>query len=58
MPILSESIKKWHNSLINDFSGNIIEVLSTGEDITELKASQEALMAEKLYDRLTTLPNS
>ncbi len=47
----------WHNSLICDFEGNVIEVLSTGEDITELIASQQALTEHKLYDQLTALPN-
>ena len=47
----------WHNSVICDFDGNIIEVLSTGEDITELKASRLALLQQKLYDPLTGLPN-
>jgi len=47
----------WHNSVICDFDGNIIEVFSTGEDITELKASRLALLQQKLYDPLTGLPN-
>ncbi len=47
----------WHNSVISDFEGNIIEVLSTGEDITELKESRIALIEQKLYDPLTGLPN-
>ena len=47
----------WHNSVICDFEGNIIEVLSTGEDISELKSFQQALLQQKLYDPLTELPN-
>jgi len=47
----------WHNSIICDFDENIIEVLSAGEDITELTESKIALVKQKLYDELTNLPN-
>jgi len=47
----------WHNSIICDFDENVIEVLSAGEDITELTQSKIALVKQKLYDELTNLPN-
>jgi PAS domain S-box-containing protein len=37
----------WHNSMLRDDSGKIIGTLSSGEDITERKKAENALVAEK-----------
>ena len=48
-----ERIIAWHNTLLRDESGNIIGSLSSGEDITERKAAEEALLKSKhRYDAL------
>ena len=38
-----EKIITWHNTLLTDESGNIIETLSSGEDITERTRAEKAL---------------
>jgi len=38
-----EKIISWHNTTIRDKKGNIIETLSSGEDITERKRAEELL---------------
>jgi len=38
-----ERIIAWHNTILTDDSGVIIETLSSGEDITERKCAEEAL---------------
>ncbi len=40
-----ERIIAWHNSLLTDEQGNIIGILSSGEDVTEQKKSEEVLRA-------------
>jgi len=46
-PILTKGGEKkiiaWHNSILRDETGNITGILSSGEDITERKKTQEAL---------------
>lgn len=46
-PILTKSGEErmilWHNSVLKDETGNIVGVLSSGEDITERKRAEEAL---------------
>jgi diguanylate cyclase (GGDEF)-like protein/PAS domain S-box-containing protein len=46
-PVLTKSGEErliaWHNTVITDGSGAIIETLSSGEDITERKRTEEAL---------------
>ncbi|MEW6113108.1 MAG: CHASE domain-containing protein [Thermodesulfobacteriota bacterium] len=50
-PILTgkgeERLIAWRNALIRDEHGNILGTLSSGEDITERKRSQEALAFER-----------
>jgi len=41
----------WHNSLVFDEKGKIIGLLSSGEDITEQKKTEEALKASELRKR-------
>lgn len=38
-----EKIISWHNSILNDDNGKIIAILSSGEDITEKKKSEEEI---------------
>lgn len=38
-----ERVVGWHNSLLEDINGNIIGVLSSGDDITEKKFREKAL---------------
>jgi PAS domain S-box-containing protein len=48
-----EKIIAWHNTLLKDSAGNIIGTLSSGEDITEHKRSEEALQeSEEKYREL------
>ncbi|MBN2254362.1 MAG: PAS domain S-box protein, partial [Deltaproteobacteria bacterium] len=53
-PILTregkERIISWHNSVIQDEEGNVVGILSSGEDITERKRAEEKLFehSEKL----------
>ena len=47
----------WHNSYFMDEQGNIIGLLSSGEDITLLKKQQERLEHMAHFDTLTNLPN-
>ena len=50
-PILNkkgeERIIFWHNTILNDEEGNIIGILSSGEDITERKKTAEELIKSK-----------
>ncbi|WP_440952969.1 response regulator [Methanococcoides sp. FTZ1] len=42
----------WHNSLLYDKDGNITGVLSSGEDITDRKRAEEALIkAEEVHEK-------
>jgi|GEM_PF-1782669 len=59
-PVISRSGEErlmfWHNSLIKDQSGNILGTLSSGEDITDRRRSEEALRAsESKFRELTEL---
>jgi diguanylate cyclase (GGDEF)-like protein/PAS domain S-box-containing protein len=60
-PVLTRSgelrIIAWHNTVIRDESGAIIELLSSGEDITERKKAEETLEYQMYHDLLTGLPN-
>jgi diguanylate cyclase (GGDEF)-like protein/PAS domain S-box-containing protein len=60
-PVLTRSgelrIMAWHNTIIRDGSGAIIELLSSGEDITERKKAEETLEYQMYHDLLTGLPN-
>ncbi len=56
-PILTKSgderLIAWHNTVLRDEKGRIIATLSSGEDITERKKTEEALQAsEKKYREL------
>jgi len=55
----SEEVKliDWKNSLLRDTSGNIIGLLSSGEDITELKKKEDELIHISYHDQLTGLYN-
>ena len=44
-----ERIIAWHNSLIKDKKGKILATLSSGEDITEKKAAEEALEKSRTW---------
>ncbi len=50
-PVLTKSgeerIIAWHNTLLTDETGNITGTLSSGEDITERKKTEEALQEER-----------
>jgi PAS domain S-box-containing protein len=49
-----ERIIEWHNKLIRDEFGNIIRILSSGEDITEKKRAEELIRkSEEKYRTLT-----
>ncbi|TDX98178.1 PAS domain S-box protein [Thiohalophilus thiocyanatoxydans] len=48
-----ERLIAWHNSTLYDEKGNITGFLSSGEDITDIRAAQEELEASQL--RLQTL---
>ncbi len=39
----SQKVIAWHNTVLKDRSGNIIGVLSSGQDITERKKAEQAL---------------
>jgi diguanylate cyclase (GGDEF)-like protein/PAS domain S-box-containing protein len=52
-----QRIIAWHNSIIRDNSGNITELLSSGEDITEQKQTEKKLEFQMYHDLLTGLPN-
>jgi len=48
-----ERLIAWHNTILTDDSGKIVASLSSGEDITERKKTEEALReAEEQYRRL------
>ncbi len=51
-----ERIISWHNDLLYDNDGNIIASLSSGEDITELKETEEKLRESQ--ENLRSLFNS
>lgn len=46
-----------HADVINDKYGNIIKVIGTVQDITELKSTQAIIHHQNYYDLLTDLPN-
>ncbi|MBF0343744.1 MAG: PAS domain S-box protein [Nitrospirae bacterium] len=51
-----ERIIHWHNTYIKDDDGKIINLLSSGEDITELKQMQQKLVrANRLYAVLSQI---
>jgi diguanylate cyclase (GGDEF)-like protein/PAS domain S-box-containing protein len=47
----------WHNAVIRDASGAVIELLSSGEDISERKKAEEMVRFQAGHDLLTKLPN-
>ena len=51
-----ERVISWHNALLYDDDGNIIASLSSGEDITEIKETEEKL--KESQEHLTNLFNS
>jgi len=53
-----ERIISWHNALLYDDDGNIIASLSSGEDITELKETEEKLKEsqENLLNLFNSIP--
>jgi len=53
----SQRVISWHNVLVQDEEGNTIEILSSGEDITKLKESEERIVYQSLHDTLTDIPN-
>lgn len=59
--ILTSSDEKrlisWNNSVLYDIDKNIIGVLSSGEDITELKQKEDELSYLSYHDQLTGLYN-
>jgi PAS domain S-box-containing protein len=44
-----ERLIAWHNNVLRDKEGKVTGLLSSGEDITETKLSQELLVAEKEF---------
>jgi len=55
-PVLTKSgeerIVAWHNTVLTDEQGNIIGVLTSGDDITEKKRAEEALCKSEEHYRL------
>ncbi len=47
----------WHNTALSDEEGNVVYVVGTGVDITELKHKEERLKYLSYHDRLTGLNN-
>ncbi len=47
----------WSNSLLQDASGEVEHVISTGIDITERRQAEEQVQFLAYYDGLTNLPN-
>ncbi len=60
-PILTKDGKEkmiaWNNTLMYDASGNVIGLLTSGEDITERRIIEERNIYLANYDLLTGLPN-
>lgn len=52
-----EKIINWHNTILYDDKNNIIGILSSGEDITELKEKEIELEKMAFTDYLTSLSN-
>ena len=52
-----EKVIYWHNTVLNDNKGNIIGILSSGNDITESKITEQKLKEseEKYHDLLENL---
>ncbi len=46
-----------HADIIKDRSGNVIKVIGTLQDVTELKSTQAIIHHQNYYDLLTDLPN-
>ncbi|MFH2138492.1 MAG: PAS domain-containing protein [Candidatus Omnitrophota bacterium] len=46
-----ERVIAWHNSLLRDNAGNISGVLSSGEDISDHKKAEQALIDEKNFSK-------
>ncbi len=47
----------WRSGVLHDAAGEIVGVLSAGEDITERRAAEEAAYSLAFFDPLTGLPN-
>ena len=47
----------WHNTPMRDESGAVTAVLSSGEDVTERRRTEEQIAHIAYHDRLTGLPN-
>ncbi|NMA82330.1 MAG: EAL domain-containing protein [Epulopiscium sp.] len=47
----------WHNSFLKDSAGNILYIISIGEDITNRKEMERQVRRLAYYDSLTQLPN-
>jgi len=56
-PVLTKSgqerIIAWHNSVLTDESGNVVDLLASGADITELKQAEEKLARSEAIYRKT-----
>ncbi len=52
-----ERMISWKNVLLTDDEGNISGMISSGEDVTELKKTEEQLAFMAHHDTLTGLPN-
>jgi PAS domain S-box-containing protein len=47
----------WRNTLLRDVSGDVVGILSSGEDITERLRAEEEISRLAYFDPLTGLPN-